>query len=195
MNLPPHRNVCVYSASSEGLDAIYHDAARDLGTAIGACGWTLIYGGGERGLMGDLARAVHAAGGRVIGVIPERLRDLDLAYAQADELIVTGGMRERKAIMEDRADGFIVLPGGFGTLEEFFEILVLKQLAYTRKPLILYNTNAFFDGLMAFFAGLCEQQFVKENHLDLFLLTESPRAALDAIANPPDLALEAKYLR
>lgn len=193
MNMPSHRNVCVYSASSEHLDAVYHDAARALGAAIGALGWTLIYGGGERGLMGDLARAVHAAGGRVIGVIPERLRDLDLAYVHADELIVTGGMRERKAIMEDRADGFIVLPGGFGTLEEFFEILVLKQLAYTKKPLILYNTNGFFDGLMAFFASLCEQRFVRENHLDLFLLAASPGAALEAIAHPPDIALEAKY--
>ena len=117
------KNVCVFAASSNAVDRIYTEAARRLGTGLAKHGYTLVYGGGNNGLMGSMARAAHAQGGRVVGVIPDRLRGLELAYEGCDELIVTADLRRRKGVMERRADAFIALPGGFGTLEETLEIL------------------------------------------------------------------------
>ncbi|MCD6307892.1 MAG: TIGR00730 family Rossman fold protein, partial [Candidatus Latescibacteria bacterium] len=115
-------SVCVFCASSDSIDGVYRDAAKDLAHELAAQGMTLVYGGGNNGLMGVLAGEMYESGGAVVGVIPQRFVELGFAFDRADEMIVTDGMRERKAIMEERADGFIGLPGGFGTLEEMLEI-------------------------------------------------------------------------
>lgn len=178
---PKPKTVCVYASSSNALDDAYRAAAEQLGALLAQRGHRLIYGAGQVGLMGVVARAVHAHGGHVTGVIPERLRDLELAYEASDELIVTQTMRERKAIMESRADAFIALPGGFGTLEELVEVLVLKQLHYHAKPIAILNTLGAYDGLFAFFHRLRDDQFIKESHFELFHVANEPAAAVDYV--------------
>jgi uncharacterized protein (TIGR00730 family) len=135
------KTICVFCSSSDGVDEAYHQTATDLGNRIGKLRLDLIYGGASIGLMGAVARGVHDKGGRVVGVIPEffRKKDETIEYADADELIVTEDMRSRKAIMDRRADAFIVLPGGIGTLEEAMEIMSMKQLGLTDKPLVFIN--------------------------------------------------------
>ena len=125
--------------------------AEEMGALMAKRQVTLIYGGGNIGLMGAVARSVHAHGGKVVGVIPQFMRKNEIAYEAADELIVTKDMRERKAIMESRADAFVALPGGFGTLEEILEILTLKQLSIHRKPVVLLNTEGFYQHLLQLF--------------------------------------------
>ncbi len=164
----PIRCLCVYASSSDVLAPKYQDAAHELGLAIGARGWTMVYGAGHIGLMGIAARAVHEAGGKVVGVIPDLLHERELSYMAADELIVTTGMRERKAIMEDRADAFVALPGGFGTLEEVLEVITLKQLHYHEKPIAFLNVDGFYDPLLECFERLFNEKFTQEQHRHLY---------------------------
>jgi hypothetical protein len=171
--------VCVYAASSDAVGPAYFDAARRMGQLLAENGLTLVYGAGRLGLMGVMARAAHEYGGRVIGVIPEKLHGLDLAYSDADELIVTGDLRERKAVMEQRSDAFITLPGGFGTIEEAMETLTLNQLGYHQKPLVFLNTNGLYDGLVGFFERLIAEQFLKEDHRELFHVSPTPEDAIE----------------
>ncbi len=138
-------NVCVFCSSSDVIEPTYFAAASELGTALASRRDTLIYGGTNVGLMGAVARAVHQHGGRVVGVIPSFIAGRGLAYSPADELIVTRDMRERKARMEERADVFVALPGGFGTLEEMLEIVTLKQLQQHTKAVIFLNVDGFYD--------------------------------------------------
>src|SRR4051794_4401156 len=130
-------NVTVFSSSSDAVDPVFFVVARELGATLARRGDTLVFGGTGVGLMGAAASAAHHAGGRVIGVIPSYIADKRIAFEHADELIQTETLRERKAIMEDRADAFIVLPGGFGTLEEAVEIITLKQLQQHRKAIVI----------------------------------------------------------
>ena len=155
------KNICVYCSSSDAVAPIYLEAARALGAQIAARGDTLIYGGANLGLMGELARTVHAGGGRVVGVIPQALHAHGIAYASADEVIITQDMRERKATMEARADAFIALPGGIGTLEELLEVLTLRQLQAHTKPIVLLNTADYYAPLFALFAHLYRERFAK----------------------------------
>jgi hypothetical protein len=165
-------HICVYCSSSNQIDGVYFEAARRLGREMAARGWPLVYGGSSLGLMGALAEAIHAGGGTVIGVIPQVMIDYEIGYMQSDELIVTTTMRERKQTMEERADAFIVLPGGFGTLEEMLEIITLRQLQFHNKPILVVNGNGFFDPLLEQFArihelGFGHKPFVEDN-LDPF---------------------------
>ncbi|MCC7409616.1 MAG: TIGR00730 family Rossman fold protein [Phycisphaeraceae bacterium] len=161
-------SLCVYCSASNHLDPHFVQAARDLGRDIAQKGHQLIYGGGNVGLMGELARAVHAHGGRVVGVIPTFMNTREIAYDAADELLVPANMRDRKALMEDRSDAFIALPGGFGTLEELAEILTLKQLHQHDKPIVIVNLGGFYDHLLAFFEHLTAQRFAKDRHRDSY---------------------------
>ena len=158
------RSVCVFSSSSDAVPPRYVEAASALGALLARQGINLIYGGGKVGLMGAVARAVHANGGTVVGVIPHYLRKKEVVYEQADELIVTKDLRERKAIMESRADAFVALPGGFGTLEEILEVLTLKQLETHTKPVVFLNTDRFFEPLLAMFERLYHEQFTKPDY-------------------------------
>jgi len=182
------RSVCVFSSSSDAVARHYMDAASALGTLLAERKLTLIYGGGKVGLMGAVARAVHARGGRVIGVIPHYLRKKEVAYEEADELIITRDLRERKAVMEERADAFVALPGGFGTLEEILEILTLKQLETHAKPVVFLNTRRFFDPLMVVFEQLFREQFTKPDYRAHYHIAAEPDGVLahfDGYQPPP----------
>lgn len=176
--------ICVYCSSSNAVDPHYVEAAVELGTLIGRRGLTLVYGGASVGLMGRLAQAVHHGGGRVLGVIPQSLRDREIAYEAADELIVTRDLRERKAIMESRADAFVALPGGFGTLEEIMEILTLKQLRSHQKPVVFLNTAGFYDRLLAVFEQLYEQRFTKADYRHFYSIAAHPPEVLHQLDHP-----------
>jgi uncharacterized protein (TIGR00730 family) len=139
--------LCVYCGSAVGLDPRHREAAQDLGDALAKAGIELVYGGGRVGLMGVLADAVLAAGGRVVGVIPERLRDAELAHQRASELVIVGSMHDRKRLMAERADAFAVLPGGIGTLDETFEILTWRQLGLHDKPIFLVDVADYWRPL------------------------------------------------
>lgn len=175
--------LCVYCSSSDRLDAKYYAAAEALGVEMVRRGWGLVYGGGRTGLMGTVARAVKRSGGRVIGVIPDFMKAKELAYDEADELITVVTMRERKLLMEARADAFVALPGGWGTLEEIMEILTLRQLDVLRKPCVFLNQDGFYDDLLRFFERMITENFNKPSNLNLFSVAptvENVFAHLDA---------------
>ena len=151
--------LCVYCGSAAGLDPRYQDAARELGGALAKAGIDLIFGGGRVGLMGVLADAVLAGGGRVVGIIPRRLRDAELAHPGAGELVIVGSMHERKRQMAERADAFAILPGGIGTLDETFEILTWRQLGLHDKPIFLVDVAGYWQPLRDLLDHLSAQGF------------------------------------
>lgn len=165
--------LCVYCASSDRLDPKYYAAAAELGRAMVLHGWGLVYGGGKTGMMGAVARAVKQSGGRVIGVIPEFMKARELAYDEADELVTVITMRERKLLMETRADAFVALPGGWGTLEEILEILTLRQLDVVRKPCVFLNQDGFYDPLLQLFERMLADQFFKPSNMELFRVAKT----------------------
>ena len=165
--------LCVYCASSDRLDAKYFAAAEELGRLMVAHGWGLVYGGGRTGLMGAVARAVKESGGRVVGVIPEFMKAKELAYDEADELVTVITMRERKLLMEARADAFVALPGGWGTLEEIAEILTLRQLDVVRKPCVFLNQDGFYDPLFQLFDRMLADRFFRASNMELFRVATS----------------------
>lgn len=157
-----------YCSSSSAVDDRFGAAARGLGTAIGERGHELVYGGTSVGLMHELSEAVRAAGGRVTGVLPELFVERGLQDERADELVVTPGMDGRKQEMIARADVFVALPGGFGTLEELLEVLTLKQLGYHRKPIVLLDVDGFWRGLLDFFQHLYDTRFAAPAYAQLY---------------------------
>jgi cytokinin riboside 5'-monophosphate phosphoribohydrolase len=164
---------------------VYRAAARDLGRELAGRGHRLVYGGGNVGLMGELARSVHDHGGTVVGVIPQGLVDRELAYDQADELLVTGTLRERKAEMDARADAFVALPGGFGTLEELLEVLTLRQLRLHDRPIVLVNVAGYWDPFLAMVAEMVGQGFVPLGEGALFRVAGTAAEALDLAEAAP----------
>jgi uncharacterized protein (TIGR00730 family) len=181
------KRVCVFCGSSPGAREEYADAARALGRALVARGTGLVYGGGNVGLMGIVADTVMEAGGEAIGVIPEGLLAREVGHAGLTELHVVRSMHERKAMMADLSDAFIALPGGFGTLEEFFEVLTWSQLGIHRKPCGLLNAAGFYDGLLAFFEHARDERFIRDAHRALVLDDTDPERLLDRLAafEPP----------
>jgi len=170
-----HPHVAVFCASSNDVEPRFIAVAQCMGAILAELEYTLVYGGGDIGLMGALARAVHAGGGRVVGVIPHALKSIEgVAYEVADELIMTDTMRERKATIYERADAFVALPGGIGTLEEFLEVITLKKLRYHNLPIALVSTDGFFDRLLEFFQELKEHRFVVASHPPLFETVAEP---------------------
>jgi uncharacterized protein (TIGR00730 family) len=161
------KNLCVYCASGLDLEPKYYVAGEVLGRGLAERGWGLVYGGGQAGVMGAVALAARAAGGRVVGVIPDFMVERELAYREADELIVTHSMRERRRLMEERSSAFVALPGGFGTLEELIEILMARMLNRHDKPLILVNQDGFYDELLGFFDKLVRERFKKSGWRDM----------------------------
>jgi hypothetical protein len=164
-----------------GSSRAYADAARRVGSAIAANGLGLVYGGGRVGLMGVVADAALAAGGRVVGVIPDPLATKEIAHEGVSELIVVPGMHERKAKMAERAAGFLTLPGGFGTLEEFFEILTWAVLGLHRKPIGILNVEGYFDPLLAFLDDSIAQGFVRPEHRSLMVVSNDPESLVAEI--------------
>jgi cytokinin riboside 5'-monophosphate phosphoribohydrolase len=185
--------VTTYCSSSEAVDARYDRAARAYGTALGAGAHELVYGGTSTGSMGVVARAVREAGGRVTGVIPQLMLERGIADEACDELVVTDTMSERKHEMIARADAFVALPGGFGTLEELLEVLTLKQLGYHRRPIVLLQVDGFWDGLLAFFEELFAGRFAKPDYRRLYAVTDDVEELLVLAATPPEADLPTKW--
>jgi uncharacterized protein (TIGR00730 family) len=153
--------LCVYCSSSDNLDPRYYALGEAVGKGLVARGWGLVYGGGSRGLMGTVARAVHGEGGHVVGVIPRFMKAREWAYPAADEMVTVETMRERKRIMEERATAFLTLPGGVGTLEELSEIVALRSLDVLRKPLVLLNQEGYYDDLINFIVRMTRERFIE----------------------------------
>jgi len=158
-----------------------------MGEALVARDITLVFGGGRVGLMGEIARTVLASGGRVVGVIPRALLRKEIVYEDLTELHVVDSMHERKALMAERSDGFIAMPGGFGTFEEYCEVLTWSQLGFHHKPVALLNVAGYFDGLLALFEHAVAEGFVRPQHRSLTLAESDPMALLDRLAayQPP----------
>jgi len=180
------RRVCVFCGSKAGARPEYADAARAMGTALAAEGIDLVYGGGQVGLMGLVADAVLAAGGEVIGVIPEQMSDREIAHYGLTELRIVSSMHERKALMYELSDGFAALPGGLGTLEELFEITTWSQLGLHAKPTGLLDVGGFYGPLVAFLDQLVSEGFVSERHRRLLRVAAEPKALLERLAAFPD---------
>lgn len=175
------QRVCVFCGSSMGGDPIYANAARHLGGLLAARGLALVFGGGHVGLMGVLADTVLAGGGQVIGIIPTHLEQKELAHRRLTELHVVGSMHERKAMMADKGDAFIALPGGYGTFEEFFESVTWAQLGLHAKPCGLLNVNGFYEPLLALVDHAVTQGFIRASHRDMLLVDEEPARLLDRL--------------
>jgi uncharacterized protein (TIGR00730 family) len=179
------RRLCVFCGSRTGSHPDYADAARRLGTALARRGIGLVFGAGHIGMMGVLADAVLAAGGEAIGVIPQWLVDAELAHGRLTRLHIVGSMHERKALMADLAGGFLALPGGYGTLEELFEIVTWKQLRLHHKPIGLYNVAGFFDPLLAWIDRAIAEDFIRPHYRDLLVVSDDVETLLDRLLAAP----------
>jgi len=179
--------VCVFCGSSSGVRAEYARAAAETGELIARRGLGLVYGGGHVGLMGVVADAALRTGGRVVGVITQSLKDHEVAHTGLTELHVVRTMHERKALMASLSDGFLVLPGGIGTLEEFFEVWTWGQLGEHAKPVGLVNAGGYYDGLVRFLNAMRAEGFLKPKHREMLMVADSPSDVLDAFARyePP----------
>ena len=179
------RSVCVYCGSSIRVDEIYTAAAADLGTLLAARGIGVVYGGGRVGLMGIVADSALAAGGAVIGIIPEHLQRLEVQHTTLTELVVVDSMHTRKRLMVDRSDGFVILPGGLGTLDETFEILTWKQLRLHQKPIVLLNVGGYWDRFLAMIDGIIDAGFAQPEHRDLFVVVDTVADVVSALNREP----------
>jgi uncharacterized protein (TIGR00730 family) len=174
------RRLCVYCGSSGAVDRQYREAAIELGARLAAAGIGLVYGGGRVGLMGLLADAALAGGGEVIGIIPSRLRDAELAHPGATELVVVESMHERKRLMAEKADAFAILPGGIGTLDEMFEILSWKQLGLHNRPILLADIGGYWVPLRALLDDIVTKGFARPEARELLLVVPTVAALMAA---------------
>ncbi|MFG0293539.1 MAG: TIGR00730 family Rossman fold protein [Phycisphaerales bacterium JB050] len=199
MTLGKPASITVYCSSSASVDPAFLAVAREVGTILGESGRELVYGGGSQGLMGEVARSCRESGGRVVGIITQRLREAEIFDKANDENIVVNTMRERKRLLEERGDAFLILPGGLGTLEEFFEVLVGRLLGEHDKPLALVNPNdpmdaplvqsndsgdgrgGYWSPLLAMFDHMVHNRFMKPGVRKLFAVHNDPRAAIDVL--------------
>ena len=175
-------SVCVYCGSRAGDDAVFEQAARRLGDALGARGAQLVYGGGRVGLMGAVADATLAAGGRVVGVIPQALMLREVGHRGLSELHVVQTMHERKRLMAERADAFVALPGGIGTLEELYEVWSWQQLGYHDKPVALLNVDGYYDALLQFMTTGHRRGFVTDAQHAALIVDDDVLRLLDRVA-------------
>ena len=178
--------ICLYGAASPAIDPIYIEKVEALGREMAKRGHSLVFGGGGNGLMGAAARGVRAGGGHIMGVIPKFFEDenVEELYDFCDELVRPDTMRQRKQIMEDNADAFVVVPGGIGTFEEFFEILTLKQLCRHNKPIALYNICGYYEELSRMMIAATEKGFVRDNCSELYVVEADPEKLLAYIETP-----------
>jgi uncharacterized protein (TIGR00730 family) len=177
------QRICVFCGSYKGTKESYVKAAEAMGKVLVSSGIDVVYGGGDVGLMGILADSVVAAGGKITGVIPEKLLAKEIAHQNLTDLKVVKSMHERKALMAELSDAFIALPGGFGTLEEFCEVVTWSLLGFHRKPCGLLNVDGYYDHLIAFFDNALEYQFLKKEHRDIVLVSNDSHDLLDQLKN------------
>lgn len=177
-----HRHaICVFCGSSFGDDPAFQDAARAVGDGIARAGWSLVFGGGGNGLMGVVAKAVQAGGAPVQGIIPAFLQALEPPISEEEKLIVTPHIQERKALMLRMSDAFLVLPGGLGTFDEFFEVATEAQLGVHKKPIVVVNVKGYFDALDAMLQAIVRRGFARPSALKLYYLADGPAAALQIL--------------
>jgi uncharacterized protein (TIGR00730 family) len=187
------QKICVYASSSDAVDEVFFSDASKLGELIAENGYGLIYGGAKIGLMGEVAEGVLKKNSSATGVIPKALNIEGIVNNNCTELIITENMRERKKIMEEGADAFITLPGGFGTLEEILEIIASKQLGFHNKPVVILNTDGYYDMLVATFENLFDKRFTKEGYRYLYYVASSPSDAINYIKNYTPFVHERKW--
>ena len=190
------KRICIFAGSKEGGRPVYREAAAELGRLLAGQGVGVVYGAGRNGLMGAVADAALAAGGQVIGVIPESLMDVEPPHEGVTELRIVRSMHARKALMAKLSDGFIALPGGLGTVEEAMEMTPWPQLGYHAKPIGLLNAGGYFDGLIAFLRHASAEGFVQPANLDLFTAEADPAVLLEGMARyapPPHIKMRRDF--
>jgi uncharacterized protein (TIGR00730 family) len=177
------RNITVYCASSNHLAAEHLQAAAELGRSAAQRGWGIVYGGDQCGLMGAVAAAAHKAGGKVVGILPQRFHDAGVTCPHSDEVIVTRDMRQRKEILESRGDALVALPGGLGTLEELFEVIVGRQLGFHDKPIVILNTAQYYAPLLAMIDHGVEHRFIKSSSRNLYFVADEVKQAIEYLSS------------
>ena len=187
------KSISVFCGANKGFDPTYAAAAAEIGQAFAKQKILTVYGAGNVGLMGILADAALAAGGEVLGVIPDFLKKKEVCHTGLTELVVTRTMHERKQIMADRSDGFIILPGGFGTLDEFFEILTWRQLRRHNKPIGVLDVGGFYQHLLAHVRQMFEKGLLREANMHLFVVADNLSELLEKMAQPVNIS-EEKWL-
>ena len=189
--------ICIYGAASPTIDKEYVLKTEELGRLMAKRGHSLVFGGGKNGLMGAVARGIHECDGHILGVIPQFFIDesAEIAFDNCDEMIVPETMRERKQIMEENADAFIVVPGGIGTYEEFFEILTSKQLCRHNKPIAIYNINGFYDDIQNAMVNAIKKNFIKETCLGLYIVSDDVNEIFEYVEAPIVNAKSIKELK
>ncbi|MEX2602826.1 MAG: TIGR00730 family Rossman fold protein [Gracilimonas sp.] len=175
------KNICVYCGSQDSSNPSFPDLARQIGQEISNRNWGIVYGGGKIGMMGQVADSALKKNGQVFGVIPTQLKKAEVAHTGLTDLHETQDMHTRKALMESLSDAFLVLPGGFGTLDEFFEILTWRQLGIHNKPILLLNSEGYFDGLIQFTNNAIEQGFIHKKSLSLFQVCEDTESCMSQL--------------
>lgn len=173
------KKICIFCGSSMGFDPIYKEKAAELGQVLADNGCELLYGGGSVGLMKIVADVMMKRHRKVTGTITQHLLDMRVGHPEIDELIVVETMAERKKILEDMADGFIALPGGIGTMDEFFEAYVLSQLRVFDKPVALFNVNGYYDGIVSFINHVAEEGFMRKEHAENLIVSDDPKFLLE----------------
>ncbi len=190
-------NICVFGAASDKIDERYKKAVFAVGEKIAERGHSLVFGAGGAGLMGAAARGVYSKGGKIYGVIPHFFIEegVEAIFENCTEMICTDTMRERKATMEEKADAFLIVPGGIGTYEEFFEILTLKQLGRHSKPIALYNFEGYYDGILTSLKDATEKKFIPESLESLYLISDDVDKILSYIEEKPEVKYTVKELK
>ena len=188
-------NICLYGASSSSIAKAYINPTGALGEKMADRGHTLIFGGGAAGLMGAAARGAYSHGGKIIGVVPSFLNVDGILFNNCDEFIFTETMRERKQLMEEKSDAFVMTPGGLGTFDEFFEILTLKQLGRHSKPIAVFNINGYFDSLIAQLNNAVYKQFMTPEALELCLFTDNADKLINYLEDGAAAHLQARIYK
>ena len=188
------KNICVFASASNDLAEVYYKDAQKLGMLIAESGYGLVYGGSRRGLMYACAGAAKQAGGKVYGIMPEKLANIGLANPEdCDDFFITKGMRERKAKLDELSDAVIAIAGGFGTLEEISEMITQKQLGYSNKPIVILNTNGLYNPLVEFFDNVINQGFADKDLKKIYYIADTPEDALNHITNYHNGNIYIKY--
>ena len=188
-------NICIYGASSATLEPVYYAEAEKLGELLASAGHALVFGGGREGLMGAAARGVHKMGGEIIGIAPRFFDEPGILYEHCTEMLYTDTMRERKQLLEEKSDAYIMAPGGIGTFDEFFEMLTLKQLGRHDKPMVVFNTAGYYDSLLAMIENGIEKEFIFPTVRELYFVTDSADESLDYIEHYEAKGVDASHYK
>ena len=190
--------ICVYGAASNDIGETFLSAGHELGCQLAGRGHSLIFGGGDTGMMGAVARGAHDGGGQVTGIAPSFFNTKGILYQECDDFIYTETMRERKQLLDDMSDAFVITPGGIGTFDEFFEIYTLRQLATHKKPIAIYNTNGYYNPLIDMLNNAIDKKFMPQENMDFLFISDNPQEIIKHIENynPADHeAAEFKFIK